>query len=53
MLERTTSRNFIAPRRQARKKDPYYFSELGALGVFARDIVFPISYHPEISNMFG
>ena len=46
MFGRTTSRNFIAPRRQARKEGPLaYFSELGALCAFARvtvisDLVF-------------
>jgi hypothetical protein len=39
MLNRTTSRKFIAPRRQERKeRNIFYFSELGALCVFARGI---------------
>jgi len=40
MLNRTTSRKFIAPRRQERK-EKNYFSELGVLCVFARGIFFP------------
>jgi hypothetical protein len=38
MLDRTTSRNLFAPRRQERKEKTYGFSELGVLCVFARVI---------------
>jgi hypothetical protein len=40
MLNKTTSRKFIAPRRQGAKKSIYLFSELGVLCVFARVISF-------------
>jgi hypothetical protein len=40
MLNKTASRKFIAPRRQARKGRKY-FSELGARCAFARGIFFP------------
>jgi hypothetical protein len=39
MFDRTTSRNFLAPRRQERKERIFScFSELGVLCVFARVI---------------
>jgi len=41
MLIGTTSRKFIAPRREQRKENNY-FSQLGVLCVFARGIFFPI-----------
>jgi hypothetical protein len=57
MFDRTTSRNFLAPRRQERKEKIFScFSELGVLCVFARVISFPIlqaNIQPRISNMFG
>jgi hypothetical protein len=57
MFDRTTSRNFLAPRRQGRKeKISSCFSELGVLCVFAGVISFPIlsgNIQPIISNRFG
>jgi hypothetical protein len=56
MFDTTTSRNFLAPRRQERKKKYFPVSELGVLCVFARVISFPIlqtNIQPRISNMFG
>jgi hypothetical protein len=55
MFDRTTSRNFLAQRRQERKEKIFScFSELGVLCAFARVISFPIPYiQPRISNMFG
>jgi hypothetical protein len=43
MFNRTTSRKFFEPRRQARKeKYSPIFSELGVLCAFARVVVYPI-----------
>jgi hypothetical protein len=57
MFDRTTSRNFLAPRWQGRKEEIFScFSELGALCVFAGVISFPIlqaDIQPRISNRFG
>jgi hypothetical protein len=54
-LNTTASRKFIAPRRQGRKGRKY-FSELGALCAFARDIFFPdfvSQIQAKISRIFG
>ena len=52
MFDRTTLRNFLAPRRQERKEKIFFCSsELGVLCVFARVISFPIL--PRISNVLG
>jgi hypothetical protein len=57
MFDRTTARNFIAPRRQERKEKIFScLSDLGALCVFARVIAFPIlqtNILSRISNIFG
>jgi hypothetical protein len=52
ILNRTTSRKFIAPRRQERKENSFFF-ELGGLCAFARETVFPNLFFSRISNLFG
>jgi hypothetical protein len=42
MLDRTTARNFLPPRRKERKEKISCFSELGVLCVFAGVTSFPI-----------
>jgi hypothetical protein len=42
MFNGTSSRQFIALRRQERKEMSFYLSELGALRVFAGSTYFPI-----------
>jgi hypothetical protein len=54
MLDKTTARKFIAPRRQGAKLR--IFSEFSELGVFAplrETRFFQSLLHPKISNIFG
>jgi hypothetical protein len=52
MLPPVVTKSRIAPRRQERKANSFFF-ELGALCAFARDTVFPIYFSSKISNTFG
>jgi hypothetical protein len=52
MLPTVVTKEGIAPRRQERKENSFFF-ELGALCAFARNTVFPICVSSKISNIFG